>query len=184
MVAEASQRVVGDGRIGQVVGEVADLQHLPFPAQEFDLVIANHMLYHLPDPRLGVAELARVVRPGGRVVVATNGMRHMRELWQIRADVFGTPEVDQTLDVFSAEIGFPLLRDHFRVVTWHQYDDELRCTEPADVLAYLCSTPPGEDASESQRARLDELVEERFRAGHGTFMITKDSGCFTCSEPR
>ena len=43
-------------------GQPADLQALPFEDGTYDRVVANHMLYHLPDPRLGVAELARVVR--------------------------------------------------------------------------------------------------------------------------
>ena len=59
---------------------VLDAQALPFPAASFDLVIANHMLYHVPDLPRAVRELARVLRPAGRLAAATNGQAHLREL--------------------------------------------------------------------------------------------------------
>jgi SAM-dependent methyltransferase len=171
-------------RFAAVVGHPADLQSLPFPAGSFDRVVANHMLYHLPDPVRGVGELARVVNVDGVVVVATNGRRHMSELWQIRAAVFGTEPVDHTVDVFGAEAGFAMLRDRFADVRWFAFEDELRCTDPADVLAYVCSTPPGEDATVEQLQHLCAAVEAEFVRGAGTMTITKDTGCFVCRTPR
>ena len=43
-----------------------------------------HMLYHVPDPAMAVAEASRVLRRAGKLLVATNGRRHlaeMNELW-------------------------------------------------------------------------------------------------------
>ncbi|HEY4333819.1 MAG TPA: methyltransferase domain-containing protein [Ilumatobacteraceae bacterium] len=183
MVAEATQRVTASGRFAMVTGRVADLQQLPFADCEFDIVVADHMLYHLPQPALGVAELARVLRPNGRVVASTNGSRHMREIWQIRAEVFGTPTINNTVDVFGAETGFPYLRDAFESVHWFQANDELRCTDPADVLAYICSMPPGEDATIAETDHLRRAIDGRFAAGGGVMTITKDAGCFVCEQP-
>lgn len=184
MVAAASARATACGAFAAVDGREADLQSLPFEDACFDRVIANHMLYHLPDPSLGVAELARVVRPGGAVIVATNGARHMRELHELESEVFGTSLVDATVDVFGADVGFGLLRRRFGDVRWVQYEDELRCSDPADVLEYACSSPPGEDATPAQRARLEAAIAERFAAGGGVMSIAKDVGCFVCSSPR
>lgn len=50
---------------------VADLTRLPFPDESFDCVTCGYVLEHLPDPRLGLAELARVMRPGARMLLAT-----------------------------------------------------------------------------------------------------------------
>ena len=183
MVEEAVARVVGSDRFASVVGEPADLQDLPFAAASFDRVVANHMLYHLPDPGRGVAELARVVRPDGVVIAATNGRRHMREIWEIRAEVFGLSPVDETVDVFGAETGFVMLRDRFEEVAWFQYRDELHCTDPADVIAYLCSTPPGEDADDDEMARIEAAIDRGFAAGGGSMRITKDAGCFVARRP-
>jgi SAM-dependent methyltransferase len=47
----------------------ADATHLPYEAGEFDLTGTLRTLHHVPRPELVVAELARVTRPGGRVLV-------------------------------------------------------------------------------------------------------------------
>ena len=57
----------------------ADLQSLPFASDSFDAVIANHMLYHLPDRARGLAEARRVLAPGGRFYATTIGPGHMGE---------------------------------------------------------------------------------------------------------
>ncbi len=62
-----------------------DAQHLPFPSDEYDLALANHMLYHVPDISLGLSELARILKPGGVLCAATNGTGHMRQLNELLA---------------------------------------------------------------------------------------------------
>ncbi len=183
MVDEAVQRVTSTRRFQTVRGEVADAQSLPFESRSFERVIANHMLYHLPDPALGVAELARVVRDDGMVIVATNGRRHMQELWRIRGDVFDLAAIDQTVDVFGVDNGFTILRDHFADVRWLTYRDELRCTDVDDVVAYLTSTPPAEDATADQLAEIRGRVQAAFDDGDGVMTISKDTGCFVCRTP-
>lgn len=49
----------------------ADARRLPFADSEFDVVLAVDLLAHLPDLAEGLAELARVARPGGKVVFDT-----------------------------------------------------------------------------------------------------------------
>jgi SAM-dependent methyltransferase len=58
---------------------VGDAQVLPFPAATFDVVMARHMLYHVPDIDCAVVEAARVLRPGGRFLVTTNSAHTMAE---------------------------------------------------------------------------------------------------------
>ena len=72
---------------------VGDVQSLPFQAESFDCAVAAWMLYHVPDLDRGLAELARVLVPGGRLVAVTNTERNLRELW----GRFGTrPPADVT----------------------------------------------------------------------------------------
>jgi ubiquinone/menaquinone biosynthesis C-methylase UbiE len=50
---------------------VADLSRLPFPAESFDCVTCGYVLEHLPDARTGLQELARVMVPGGKMLLLT-----------------------------------------------------------------------------------------------------------------
>lgn len=183
MVDEAVTRAAATGRFGMVDGQPADLQRLPFDDASYDRVIANHMLYHLPDPARGVAELARLVRPGGAAITATNGREHLRELSEIQVEVFGPGSVDETMEVFNPDNGFSMLRRHFTDVRYIAYPDMLRCTDPEVVLAYMCSFPPGEDATPGQMAELAAAVEVRFASGQGVLTVTKEVGCFIARDP-
>jgi SAM-dependent methyltransferase len=56
---------------GRAQTVVADVQSLPFPDESFDLVVSLETLEHVPDPDRGLAELVRVTRRGGRLIVTT-----------------------------------------------------------------------------------------------------------------
>jgi len=62
-----------------------DAVRLPFGDGAFDRVSALHMLFHVPDRHEALREMRRVLRPGGRVVVSTNGPTTMGPLLDIHA---------------------------------------------------------------------------------------------------
>ena len=84
----------------------ADVQDLPFADDSFDVVAAMWMLYHVPDLHRGLAEIRRVLRPGGIFVAVTNGDEHVAEL---RREAGGSPAITS----FSSENGEAALRRHF-----------------------------------------------------------------------
>jgi ubiquinone/menaquinone biosynthesis C-methylase UbiE len=49
----------------------ADLTRLPYADAEFDAIVCGWVLEHLPDPRPGLAELARILQPGGKMLLMT-----------------------------------------------------------------------------------------------------------------
>jgi len=61
------------------------VQSLPFADESFDTAVAAWMLYHVPDIDRGIAELARVLAPGGRLVAVTNSELHLHELRELIA---------------------------------------------------------------------------------------------------
>ena len=63
---EAGELVAGEVRAAAVQG---DALHLPFPDGSFDRVICAEVLEHIPDDRAAMAELARVLRPGGTMAI-------------------------------------------------------------------------------------------------------------------
>jgi SAM-dependent methyltransferase len=77
------------GMAGDVVGDAA---RLPVRDGAAGCSLALHMLYHLADPADGLRELERVTRPGGTIVILTNGLDHLqpyRDLISEAADVEG-----------------------------------------------------------------------------------------------
>jgi SAM-dependent methyltransferase len=65
----AAARLAAAG-IGNVLLQEGDAAALPFTDGAFDLVVCRAALHHFPDPAVQVAEMARVCRPGGRVVIS------------------------------------------------------------------------------------------------------------------
>jgi SAM-dependent methyltransferase len=183
MVAESLDRVGGLGRHRRVEGGVADAQALPLASRSFDVVIANHMLYHVPDPGRAVAELARVTRPNGVLVAGTVGAAHLAELREIGTEVFGWHPVAETVAAFGIEVGEPILRSCFGAVEWRPYDDCLDCTDADDVVAFLASSPPVEGATGKDRQRVVEAVRRRFADGGGRMRVSKETGVFVCTAP-
>jgi SAM-dependent methyltransferase len=53
----------------RAVARVGDVAHLEFPDDSFDLVVSSFSMHHWDDPEAAVPELARVLRPGGRLCI-------------------------------------------------------------------------------------------------------------------
>jgi ubiquinone/menaquinone biosynthesis C-methylase UbiE len=66
-MTEAARGAAADGRLRFVVGVA---EQLPWPAASFDLVVSTTSFDHWADQRAGLAECARVLAPGGRLVLA------------------------------------------------------------------------------------------------------------------
>jgi ubiquinone/menaquinone biosynthesis C-methylase UbiE len=105
---DQSERMVEIQRLKGIDARVGDVQQLPFAGGEFDVAVAAWMLYHVPDLERALAELARVLRPGGRLVAVTNAVDHLQELWELarRASSVGK-------FTFRSENGEEVLRRHF-----------------------------------------------------------------------
>jgi SAM-dependent methyltransferase len=178
MVGEAVERVRAS--FGAVDGAVVNAQSLPFAEESFDVVVANHMLYHVPDPTQAVEELARVLRSDGVLVASTNGPSHLRELDEISGEVFGPRRTPRYMEAFGSHNGKAILNAHFATVEWRGYDGDLVCTNADDVLAYLVSLPPGERATDAELQQLHDVLTDRFAANDGKLSVTKETGAFVC----
>jgi len=180
-MVDAALDAAGANGFDRVRGERCDVQTLPFDDGSFDVVIANHMLYHVPDPDRAVAELARVVHPDGVVLAATNGYGHMGAINDALAEVFGD-HGEGLYEVFGIESGEARLREHFGSIVWHAFDNDLVVDDPAAVIDYGLSFPPGETATDDERARFATAVERRFVDGR--VRIRTRAGAFVTRAPR
>jgi SAM-dependent methyltransferase len=109
-----------------------DVQALPFPDASFDTVVAAWMLYHVPDIDRGLAEIARVLVPGGVLVAVTNSIAHLRELRELIG--YRRPP-----EPFSRENGEAMLRSHFKHVERIDVESAITVRERERLVAYAAS---------------------------------------------
>ena len=112
-----------------------DAQSLPFDDESFDVVVANHMLYHIPDRVKAIAEIWRVLKADGRLVASTVGEQHMQEinLWLRRVSI--DPNFKLFAVPFTLENGLVELQTHFRQVEMRRYADT-RLIQGKILLSY------------------------------------------------
>jgi SAM-dependent methyltransferase len=124
MVELARARGIADARVG-------DVQDLPFGDGRFDLAVAAWMLFHVRDLDTGLEELARVLKPGGRLVAVTNAAEHLRELHQVISPGRTVFELR-----FSRENGAEILRRHFASVDQRDVDGWVTVRDREKIVAY------------------------------------------------
>jgi ubiquinone/menaquinone biosynthesis C-methylase UbiE len=176
MVREARDRLATAAAAASVTAVNVDAQALPFADGVFDAVVANHMLYHVPDRMKVYAEVRRVLRPDGHFYAATNGERHMCELDDLLTAAGGERRPGTRLS-FRLENGADELSQSFPAVTLARYDSALVVTEAAPLIAYARSQPSTDAIDFS---RLTSAIEREL-ARDGAIRISKDTGLFTCS---
>jgi SAM-dependent methyltransferase len=163
---------------------VADAQALPCSGARFDAVLAHHMLYHVPHRERALAEVRRVLKPGGAFYAATNGQRHMLAMWSLL-----TPFVPDVLERvqrvgcgFTLENGAAQLAPWFEDVALYRYENDLAITDAGAVLAYVRSSNALMDAelSADQWAALAATIDARI-AAQGALHVPKATGLFVAT---
>jgi SAM-dependent methyltransferase len=131
----------------------ATLPNLPFADRSFDAAVANFVINHVGDPAAAIAELRRVVRPGGRIAVTIwpSPQPPLQQLWGQIFDASGaerptrTPQLDADKDfprspdglcTLLAEVGLTDARCD--TLTWtHRTDPEDWWSGPANGIGTL-----------------------------------------------
>jgi SAM-dependent methyltransferase len=159
-----------------------DAQVLPFEDAAFDAIVANHMLYHVPDVPRALAEFHRVLKPGGRCFAATFSHSNMREFDEAAQRFLGIP-VSRAASHFGLETGLAPMRAAFPGVEVLRYPDSLVVTEASPLIDYINSTTSSRRAgiSAEQKAALREFFEREISA-RGAFHISKDAGMFVAQK--
>jgi SAM-dependent methyltransferase len=190
MLREA--RRAGHGRYAQAARHglyaQADAQALPFADARFDRVMANHMLFHVPDIERALREMRRVLRPGGRLVLTTNGARFMQPWVALHAEVggdLGYELEDAMVSRFTLD-DLPLVQRVFPTAERHTLDSFLVFPNPEPALRFyatgLIDRVKDRPADGSHRPRLLPLMRQRIQtiiATKGAFRVPKTVGWFT-----
>ncbi len=118
-----------------IPAELGDAEELAFGDGEFDCVFAGWVLYHVPKLDQAIAECARVLRPGGRLVAATHNVDNVWEVW----DLIGCKEPRSPLS-FDRERGKALLERHFSSVEQRDLEAQLVFPDSESIRMFVAST--------------------------------------------
>ena len=179
MLEEARQNL-GDERFAY---QVADIQALPFADASFDAVIANHMLYHVPDLPRAFGEVSRVLKLSGRLYATTFGRAHMRELDDlIRKQWPSLPWKGLGASApFVLENGQEQLAPFFAQITLDIFENAFEVTEAEPLAAYAFSGKLGTILTPEMRASFVDLIRQEL-ATRGTIHIPNPTGLFTAQK--
>ena len=159
---------------------VIDIQDIPFPDKEFDVVIANMMLYHVPELSRGLEEVRRVLKDDGTFYCATYGENGMMEYIELLFDDFPISSVYNYN--FTLQNGEGKLMRYFSDIQKLQYEDALEVTDADDMIDYIYSLPGFSDIQDLPRDVLRPVLEKKMH--NGILRIPKDYGMFIVRKVR
>lgn len=167
-----------------------DAETLPLADASCDRVLANHVLFHVPDRRRALAEIRRVLRPGGRAVLTTNAVDSGRRLFELHEQVahdLGYRPAPPLYERFH--LGhLALVQEVFPDARLRVRDDAFRFPDIEVTIAYYCAAMIDRidplPADGSHRTRLVQMMApeiEKVIATEGVFRIPKVAGCFVAT---
>ena len=159
-----------------------DIQAIDYPDETFDIIIANHMLYHVPDLSKALSEVRRVLKVGGKFYASTNGNGGLRAFLR-EAFLHFNPDTKAMKEEwsFSLQNGQELLSSHFDNVIRIDYEDSFSITETQDLIGWIKSTMSLAGTSEREIDCLTDYFEE-LRIRDGAIKIPKEAGLFISTK--
>lgn len=168
----------------------SDAAYLPFAAASFDRVMANHMLYYVKDQQSVLGDMRRLLRPGGRIVLATNAADSYAALSMLHESAArALGYVPAARDAASFTLSdLPLVRSVFPSAVLHVRDDAFVFPDALSAIEYYASgpvdvlTPRVVDGSHRQplitavRREIESIIERE-----GAFRVAKSAGCFVAT---
>ena len=155
-----------------------DIQKIPFADHSFDVVIANMMLYHVPDLDQGLREAGRVLKEDGTFYCATFGENGMMEYI---AGLFSAYHVRKEINRnFTLQNGEEKLRTVFGNVRRLLYEDALEVTDAEDLADYIQSLTGMSELQKLPRDTLVSVLEQNM--SEGVLRIPKEYGMFIARQ--
>lgn len=162
------------GSYDNVEYRVVDIQNIPYKDDTFDAVIANMMLYHVPDIDKGLLEVRRVLKRNGSFYCATYGEHGIVEyLSKILAPYGVTDRMNKN---FTLQNGGAILSRIFSKVERLTYTDSLAVTNVEDMVEYIYSLSSMTCLSQIPKQQVKERLMEHM--SNGVLNVPKEYGMF------
>ena len=151
-----------------------NIMDIPFETGSMDAVIANMMLYHVPDIDRALVEVRRVLKPNGVFYCATYGENSIMTWLN---DVFSGFDIDIHMNTaFTLQNGAEMLRKHFESVKRFDYPDAFEIIDTDDLVNYVLSMTAMANLSKLPRRTVYDVLEAKKK--DGVIHIPKEYGMF------
>ena len=177
MVSTAKENL---GNYDNVEYRVIDIQEIPYENESFDVVIANMMLYHVPDIDRGLAEVWRILRENGSFYCATYGEHGIIEYLSNVLSDYGAE--DNANKSFTLQNGHEILNRFFCKVEKLEYADSLAVTDVGDMVEYIYSLSGMTSLSSVPKEKIREALLRNMTGG--ILNVPKEYGMFIASQRR
>ena len=157
---------------------VIDIQNIPFDDESFDVVIANMMLYHVPDIARGLSEVRRVLKKGGAFYCATFGEHGIIEFLSKALNAYGVE--DNVNKNFTLQNGKKILEPFFSDIQKLDYEDSLAVTNIDDLIEYIYSLSSMTSLSSVPKEEIREVLAKH--VVNGILTVPKEYGMFCCRK--
>lgn len=174
MVATTKSNI---GEYDNVEYKVIDIQEIPYEDETFDVVIANMMLYHVPDIDKGLAEVRRVLKKGGHFYCATYGEHGIIEYLSKILSIYGVE--DNINKNFTLQNGYEILNKTFSKVEKLEYIDSLAVTNIDDMVEYIYSLSSMTSLNSVPKQVIKDILIKN--ATNGILNVPKEYGMFISS---
>lgn len=166
---------------------MGDMERLPFRDAAFDVTVTCWTLYFMRDVDAALVEIARCLKPGGRLVAATNAPDHEIEMGALVVaairSALGREQPDHDVaSRFDLDTGEAYVRRHFSKVELKTWPGEMVLSDPQDVESLWQKWEPALMAkSEQERVRAEfiRLAREQLARG-GELRVRRRNGAFLC----
>jgi len=179
MLADARRSLGTDAK--RFAFERFDAQAIPHAEGAFDAVIANHMLYHVPDPGRAIGEVHRVLRPGGKFYAATNGNSHLGALREL-VDCTAPGPWEGFDGSFRLENGEEQLRAFFCDVQLRRIVRELAITVAGAIVDYALSIEWVKPVLVGRKLEEFRELVEGLIVSQGAFRVATEAGLFIATR--
>lgn len=162
----------------QITYNTVDIQNIPYEDNTFDVVIANMMLYHVPDIQKGLMEVRRVMKSNAIFYCATYGENGIVDYMTKLLKPLGIEKTSN--DVFTLQNGEPQLKKVFKNIEMREYEDSLAVTNIDDMVKYVQSLGDLSNISEVNASDINKILTEHLM--NGVLYVPKEYGMFLCTK--
>ena len=177
MISKARENI---GDHPNITYKQIDIMDIPFEDDTFDAVIANMMLYHVPDIDRGLNEVRRVLNPSGSFYCATFGIHGIMEYLSELLSEYGVE--DKTDKSFTLQNGALVLGEVFTSVRREDYKDSLAVTDVNDLVSYIYSLQCMTSLSVLSRDSIRDCLSLHMK--DGVLNVPKEYGMFIATINR